>query len=227
MRIVYVCGIADESSRLSASPLLVEEPDDRRSHLLGLPDEEVIRRQCRHRQIEFAGALDHRPPVRGRVALGIEHLYRTVDPVEGGHRVRTLVATVGRERAHRSESLQIGGRTQRHRRAEAEPEQADRIGVLVCPLDGVFQVGLLASALVPVPIIEPEARDATLPECVAHGHEPPVGARSAVLGMGRTRDDDSFELRVRALVRRAVRAIERSTHVPTAGHHDVHRPGFV
>ena len=195
-------------------------------HLLRLTGEEVIRRQRRYCVVEFAGTFDHRLPVGSRVALGTEHLDRAVDPVEGDHRVPSLAAAVGRERAHRSEILTVGGRTQRHRRAEAEPEQAHPIGVLACPPDGVSHVGLLATALIPVSIIEPEARDPLIAERVAHCHEPPVRTRSAVLRMGRTRDDDPFELRVRPLLRRAVGAIERSAHVPTTRHHDIHRGAF-
>ena len=94
------------------------------------------------------------------------------------------------------------------------------------PPHGVFQVGLLATALVPLTVVEPETRDATFAEYVAHRHEPPVRTRSTVLGVRWTRDDDPIELRVRVLVRRIVWMIERSAHVPTTGYDDIHHAGF-
>ena len=172
-------------------------PTEERTHPVGgfrlLADEEVIGRQPHHLVAERPGALDDRLPVGRVVALAVDHLHRTLDPVERGHDVAVVGhLRGGRERRQdvRRGPLVVRNRSQqRHRAAEAEPEQPDLLVWLGGPGERVPDVGPLGAPLVPGAVVEPQAVDPLAGDGVADPLQAAVVSVAAHLGVWRAGDD--------------------------------------
>jgi len=196
---------------------------EERTHPVGgfrlLADEEVIGRQPHHFVGERPRPLDDRLPVGRVVALAVDHLHRTLDSVERGHDVAVVGHLRGRcERRQdvRRRPLVIrNGSQQRHRAAEAEPEQADLVVALGGPGERVPDVGPLAAPLVPGAVVEPQAVDPLAGDGVADPLQAAVVSVPAHLGVWRAGDDDRL-----GLGGSGVGTVERCTDVTGPGNPD-------
>ncbi len=181
-----------------------------------LPDEEVVAGKRLDGVVTLSGPVDDGAPVCGVVALAVDHLHGTGERVQAGQ--NPLADTAGRGGEHRhgcgfGRRCGVGHRREHDRRAETEPEQTDPVVLALPPRQGRPDVGLLADATVPGPVVEPQTVD-RVRQCLTDGPESAICSVTAGLRVWRAGNNHCPAVGAVACREQFAVVTESSVHTP-------------